>query len=430
MAAAIAHAPSVLGDTMKLDKGLDGGGPGYEDGNAAMAQNDGEKDPKLFNGQPEAQYVLQVLDACAQKLHVISVLTPALLKDKIIDAVDHELIVALKEHFQIGKENMHMLEHWKRTQRAEGYDPLSDEMKEEAKIVEELDLCLLDSTRTVARLLQQNSIVVRRLREIKGKRPTSSLDFMNTFARLRKLMHHKLKMTAEEERAMTDQLRDLRVREKEDTRKFLELTERLKEERNEHTQTISTKDHKIHRLHRQIEDLVKRTKRNRQAFDQKMKLEETMARDEYKNTEATLQKQTASVEKKLDDIMTENSTTFALLHRQLFHKSEHVHDKIKVYDTDMKEKHDQLTELQRVYDDEASELAKLREYFAVVDAENQRLYDETMEIRARRDRELVLERQQHYSACMIQKLFKAFFVRETKRKKREAKAATEGNEKK
>ena len=41
---------------------------------------------------------------------------------------------------------------------------------------------------------------MRRLREVADKRSARSLEFINTFARLRKLVLNRLRMTAEEER--------------------------------------------------------------------------------------------------------------------------------------------------------------------------------------------------------------------------------------
>jgi hypothetical protein len=388
-----------------------------------------EHDFNLIFGAVEAQWVLTVLDDCMAKLNISSYLTSAILKDKIVDAVDHNLIIALKEHFQLEKEFVDLSERLaadKLTNDAKSIGPKKrEEMNNQKKVLKELDMCLSDSTKTVCRLLQQNSIVVRRLREVKGKRAGGALEFMQVFGRLRKLIHHKLKMTAEEERAMNDQLQDLIGKEQDDTQKFLELTERLKEERNEHTQTISVKDQKIHRLDKQINDLVTRTKRERQLFKEKMRTEEEMGRDAFVNAEIELSKQLNIADTKLATEGKDNWHNEHLLHRQREHKADFVQDKIKLYDEDMMTKHKALLEMQQVYDEESKELAKLTEYFAVVDAENQRLEDEAADIRARRDEQLVLERRTHYSAVLIQKLFRAYGVRETKRKKREAAAAAE-----
>jgi hypothetical protein len=52
---------------------------------------------------------------------------------------------------------------------------------------------------------------VRRQREICAKRTAPSLEFVNNFDRLRKLIQNKLRLSAEEERAMQEQLEKLQV---------------------------------------------------------------------------------------------------------------------------------------------------------------------------------------------------------------------------
>jgi hypothetical protein len=91
-------------------------------------------------------------------------------------------VVALTEHFEVENQYTLLLEEHKQKIEDEGDFELDDKMQ---AMFSELDLCLSDSTRTVARLLKVNPLVVRRKREICAKRSASSLEFINTFARLR-----------------------------------------------------------------------------------------------------------------------------------------------------------------------------------------------------------------------------------------------------
>jgi len=66
-------------------------------------------------------------------------------------------------------------------------------------------------------------------------------------------------MSAEEERAVREQLERLQEEEEEDAKRFLELTEGLAVERSEHKATIEAKDRKVHRLRTQLETLALKT---------------------------------------------------------------------------------------------------------------------------------------------------------------------------
>ena len=136
---------------------------------------------------------------------------------------------------------------------------------------------------------------MRRLRELGLKRSSATLDFLNTFSRLRGLVHAKLRMTAEEERNMREQLAELKVLEEEDTHRFVELTERLAVERNEHEHALAEKERKITRLSAQIAQLTQRTQQERQMFEEKMREDNEAAEKAFKAAEKDLLKQLDSV---------------------------------------------------------------------------------------------------------------------------------------
>lgn len=235
----------------------------------------------------EAQWILSVLDDISHKLTLASLLTPEILKDKVCDSLDAELLLTLKEHFQVENQYHEFLDSdlWKQN----AHEPKNQEL------FRELDLCLADSTRTVTRLLKQHPALVRRLRELGLKRSSATLDFLNTFSRLRGLVHAKLRMTAEEERNMREQLAELKVLEEEDTHRFVELTERLAVERNEHEHALAEKERKITRLSAQIAQLTQRTQQERQMFEEKMREDNEAAEKAFKAAEKDLLKQLDSV---------------------------------------------------------------------------------------------------------------------------------------
>lgn len=351
----------------------------------------------------ESQWILSVLDDISNKLTLASFLHPDILKDRICETLDPEMLLTLKEHFQVENQYHEFLDSdlWK----------LNATEAKNQELFHELDLCLADSTRTVTRLLKQNPLLVRRLREVSGKRHPSTLDFINTFGRLRMLMHHKLRMTAEEERHMRDQLQELRLLEEEDTAKFIELTERLAVERNEHEQALASQDKKIHRLTQQIDQLKARTASERALFEEKMREENETAEKAFKATEKELLKQLESLQHQLEVDGNENFRSELLYHRKKNLRALDVTNLIEKYDQDMTLKHESVVDMEAVYAKEKAELDALTGYFETRDEEERKIREEHQRIREERDRELRVERRQQQAALLVQTLYKGYYAK-------------------
>jgi hypothetical protein len=360
-------------------------------------------------GAVEAQWILSALDDASAKLSLVSYLTPDILKDEIMDTIDHEMVVALKEHFEVEKQFRELLEEQKKKAELRLEEGEEVEIDEETQgMLNELDLCLSDSTRTVARLLKMNPLLVRRLREVCSKRQNSSLDFINTFARLRKLVYHKLRISAEEELAMKEQLEKLQEDEEEDKKRLQDLTDALAIERSDHKQELAAKDRKIMRLRKQLEQLTNKTKADRASFKKKMHTEAEAFDNVYETTKKGLTKQLETVEKKLDDDGGSHWSEEQSNHRKKFNRAKEVEALIIKYDCDMKEKQDAFTELTRVYGEEKEELAALSEYFGKVHKEKQRQEEELEALMHKLNHEMLEKRKKHEASILLQKLFKSF----------------------
>lgn len=369
-----------------------------------------DKDFNLMFSAVEAQWILTVLDDTLNKLSLSSYLTPDILKDRIMDAIDHETVVALKEHFEIEKSYTDILqEHMLEIQENDGKEV---EMgKDEKSLFESNSKMLEDSTRTVVRLLKMNPVLARRLRDICEKRTTSALDFINIFARLRKLIHDKLRMTAEEERAMKDQLEKLQEEDAEDSKRTKDLNEGLAVEKEEHKQALATKDRKIARLKDQIETLKVRTQADREEFEAKMQEQADVAQQVFEKSQEDLLQKLQTITDKLSADGQMHYAEEMKEHRKKFQDALQVEKLIEEYDYDMTEKHDNLTKLKKMYEEESEELQVLSEYFAEVDAELQRQAAEIADLTQRRDEELVVLRTKHQAAVLIQKLFRGFHTK-------------------
>jgi len=366
----------------------------------------GGKDWNLWNGQPEAQWILSVLDDCLTKLTLSSFLTPEILKDRaLFDRLSNgnpELYLTLQEHFNVEKQYQEFLESdvWK----------LAAHEARNQELFAELDMCLADSTRTVTRLLKQNPQIVRRMRELAGtKRSQQSLDFLHTFSRLRQLTHAKLRMSAEEERAIRDQLAELRALEEEDTAKFVDLTQRLAVERHEHESALAAKDAKIQRLTAQISQLTQRTEQERKMFMDKMKEENDNAERIFRQQEKELMKQLEAMTGQLQTDGEEHFRTELVYHRKKNLRAADVSQLIDKYDMDMQLKHESTVDMVAVHNKEKAELDALNGYFATVDAEARAIEEEKTRIRGARDRELQIERKQQQAALLVQTMYKGYY---------------------
>lgn len=388
-----------------------------------------DKDLNLIFSAAEAQWILTVLDDASNKLSLSSYLTQDILKDRIMDAIDHETVVAMKEHFDVEKQYFDMLQqHKQRIEANGGADvPMDEETFEQFN---SLELCLSDSTRTVVRLLKMNPVLARKLRDVCLKRDAAALEFINIFARLRKLIHEKLKMTAEEERDMKEQLASLKAEQAEDTSRFNELTEGLALLRSEHKQTLESKDRKIMRLRKQIENLKIKTQQETEAFEKKMEEEAQLALQMHEASKEELVKKLEEMKDKLKKDGDRNYAKEMKEHRKKFHSAEAVEKLIEKYDNQMKSKHFKLTQLKDMYKEESEELKVLTEYFTDVDAENKRQEEELAALTKRRDEELKVLRTQHQAAVLFQKMFRGFHAKAIAGGKKKKASKKDGKKKK
>jgi hypothetical protein len=192
-------------------------------------------------------------------------------------------------------------------------------------------------------------------------------------------------------------LQELRLLEEEDTAKFIELTERLAVERNEHEQALSSKDRKIQRLTQQIDQLRSRTASERALFEEKMREENDSAEKAFKSTERDLLKQLDSLQHQLETDGSENFRSELLYHRKKNLRALDVTNLIEKYDVDMTLKHESLD--------------ALTGYFESRDEEERKIHEEHQRIHEERDKELRVERRKQQAALLVQTLYKGYYAK-------------------
>lgn len=383
-----------------------------------VSATDREKDLNLIYSAPEAQWIVSVLDDTVQKLNLVSYLVPDVLEDPVMKELDPEVVIALRDHFEVEKKYLELLQ-----------SPEFSDDPNNSPLFQELDLCLADSTRTVARLLRANPLLAKRLKELGSRRSGGSLEFLNTYTRLRKLAVSKLLMTAEDERAVREQLKALAAKEQEDTKQLLELTKRLASERNEHLSALSLKDQKIERLKSQIAQLTLSVDRDRSDFERRMQASSDAAEAAFRAEEKELLKQLEGLNNQLANSGSDEFRNELAQHRKKYARSQEVAAAVAKYDEEMTQAHDSLEHLKKVYEAESKELKELSAYFDKLNAEKRRQAEEHAAIMQMRDMELLAERRRHDGAMVVQRLFGQFYEKWVAKNKKKKKNAKKGSSK-
>lgn len=383
--------------------------------------NHDSQDSLTYSGSVEGRWILSVLDDSANALNLLSHLTPDILQDRVMDSLDAESYAVLKDHFLVEAQ-------WHQLAGTDGFD-LSRANDQTRQLYADLDNCLADSVRSVARVLKRNPSLSNRLRELAPRRSAACLEFINTFGRLRKVMAHKLRMTAEDERAAREKLAEVRSKEEECRARLGELEGHLQRKRGDHRRVLEEKERKIEQLRHEIESLTRRTEHERAEFEREMHKEAENVAKIFKQTEGRLLKELAEAQSQLENDGAENYRRELGQHRKQRNMAEELEKKLALYDRDLSDKHNAITTLTDVYANEARELKRLDGYFEAVDAESRRQAEELATLRQARDAAVEEHRKQHQATALVQQLFfdhqKALAAAEARRKRKEKRDAKE-----
>jgi len=400
--------------------------------------SDKDKDVSLY--PVEAQWILNVLEDTATKLYLLSLLTPDIVDDKVMDELDHELVVVLREHFVVEAKYLELLDaRPKATDNALAHTEWSESL---APQLNEVDEILADSNRTLARLIKNTPRLQRRLREFGApnggadtthptattttanisRRPPQTVDFLATFDRLKDLMWYKLGLSAEQEKEMNDLLRELEASNRSDRARLEHMKQKLENDDKEHKKQLAQKDAKLKRLRETIEKVKQDTHDHRQAFEKHMNEKAQAADADYAREEKRLMDSL----KEMDALffgMDEEKLPKGYDHNQFLHwkkelqshgkrraASEMVQRAVDRYDDHMTEKHNALTHLTGVYETESKRLEELKKHFDAVDLEEHNVREEQKKIQIRRNQELHDDRRKHQTSHLMQKLFAGFGV--------------------
>jgi DNA repair exonuclease SbcCD ATPase subunit len=342
--------------------------------------------------------MLTILEDLAQKLPLTTMLNPDIMKDPITSTLDADMVIALKEHFQIEKQYEAALDI---IRNGEGNDNSLEQLRN-------LSDLLTDSTRIVTRLLKMNPALRNRLSQVCPVRSAPTVNFCASFNSLKRLLQTSLRMTADEERAMKEQLASLQAQEKQDHAKFVQMHDKLVLDKNEHREILAQKDSKINELQSQIANLKNDTKTKRMNREKREKEEiETSTR----NFEA-LEKQLKADLTKLETGLEQSTADYWGLEiqkqRQKALRKMEIELKINEYDKEMEEVHKKQLALHLTFAQESRELKKLNLYFDSRDQETERISEEVKRIQVNRDRVNNIQKRTFEDENLLQVVFAEF----------------------
>lgn len=376
-------------------------------------EDKGSKDDKDPNVRcaTEAQWMLTVLDDLNLKLNLTTFLTPDVLKDQIVTTLDADMVVRLREHFHFEK---HFEVDLELVKSGDGNENSAEQLNSNSEV-------LKDSTRMITRLLKMSPALMRRLRELtQPKRSEAAHYFLMAFQNYKKLMQVKLRMTADEERAVKDHLDQLQQQEKHDHARFVALHDKLALDRSEHREILLQKDIKIQELQSQISQLKSETKLTRAMREKREKDEMENSTRTFERDEKKLKADITKLEQQLESNLGVQFDEEMKQQRLKAARKKDIDFKIAQYDADMDEKHKKQLEQSLDFAKESRELKKLMVYFDMRDEETMRQEMELKKIIESRTRELRVEKRNTEDQMLIQEIYAGFV-------KMKAKADTAAN---
>lgn len=348
-----------------------------------MEEKEGVKDNLVTM---EAQWIVTVLNDCVTNMSMLSLLTPEIMKEAVFRTLPPETIILVQDYFALEQTCL----------VADGRDLSPDTIAEFA-----------DVTRSVVRVLKSSLPLLETLKELSATRATPTIEFISLFSRLKSLLLSKLQLTAEEERAVKQELDSVRKHIEEGEARLAEQTRQLEDITKQHQQIVEARDDKIERLKQAIIDVNRDADAKRAASEAKQKADNEEALRNFLEQEKLLSAQLAKAQTTLRARSEENWHNEQAQHRQIGRREKDVSDLLQAYDAEMTQKHRRIQDLQAAHEKERNELRTLSHYLAEVAAEKRRFEEEIAQIRAVRDEELVVERRRQATSGLVLRMFQS-----------------------
>ncbi|KAJ4454208.1 hypothetical protein PAPYR_11157 [Paratrimastix pyriformis] len=390
--------------------------------------------------QIEAERVISVLEDAHLKLTNLSfvqldlipqpeMLTPLLGEENEMIAhtiLEHKMLEDQYEDLFIQSKELRAPQHKKARDTQTELKTMSDSIK--------------DSTRNIARLLQDHGDVVKRLQHIVNEVPGSSearapfAKFFTCFYDLRLLAQDKLQTTVEQERDKHKKLEDIDTKAKKVSLDKTNLEKELTSERRKHETESRMLDDTIHKLDLELQELSTRYQGAKKQLEQMRATQSSDDLAQHESTMRALEEQRKRREEELvshtaDDRLHEKELrnkkriTEEGIEHQIRSYEKLIQDKQAEYDTKKKMVADDIKEIE-----ELSQQADVRERRKRLDAYKKR--DEENEAREKKE----LAERFARSVAILQNLFRrrrdTRIVEALKKKRGKSRKGKKGGKKK
>lgn len=381
----------------------------------------GEQEKHMIRMPSEAQWMLSVLDDISAKLALVSHLTPEIMKDKLIDALDPDVVIALRVHFQIEKQFENLLQ-----QKASQGSALnaSESLAEEESPASldaqlaEVAVCALDSVRTVADILADNALLVRRMRELRTDAGQSSrAAFLHVMGRLRAVTAGQLRLTADEQHSLQTQLAGFAQREAEDQKRFCALSDQLASHRARHAQVLQGQHARIAQLRQEVDAVRAHSASASEQLSSALTSGTEAIASAGAAEEQRLARELQALQAKLETGAGDHYRTQAQRLRQRDLRLGEVASTIAGYDEQMRRQQNQLRKLALATDRDARTSTTLQKWLDSAAEHSEATAAAHSTLCMNRELEAVEERRRHDNRAVAQELHAGFLARKAQEEK-------------
>jgi len=375
----------------------------------------------------EAQRIMLILDETFIKLSLLSLIPGGQMPE---DEVLPELIGP--EIHQVLREQALLEQQYESVS-----NPASNEPVKGLPDFETLDDELRHSSRVVSRMLTEDRAIVDKVEASMGgfERDASMMKFLDTFKELKHQIFQKMSTSVEEEKSKEDFYLEVSAREEKASQMLRALHKDLKAEKAEHENEVASLDETISKLRAEIDHIKSSTSADMKSLEETTRAQEDDDKAAFGSKKEQLTLQLATLKTELAETSKRNRDAEEQLRKRKIKNEGEVQAWISRYDSEVREKVNQIKAIRKEYDEEKRQLRWYEEYFDRVDKEQQLKSAEQRKLEEERAKEEAQKAMLNHAASMIQRIFRGRVARRElekakKGKKKKGKKGGKGKKKK
>ncbi|KAF4073426.1 hypothetical protein AMELA_G00258570 [Ameiurus melas] len=353
----------------------------------------------------EAQRIINVLDECAHKIDVVSLLPRELVRpERVFQELGGTAVESLREHLRLSDQYRSL----------QDTDTGNDEL---------LVRAVQDSLRNFQRHVrpheeaQPAKAALREAGPIIEEDQKAVQELGAGLQGFRDMLMERLMTTPQEEQERRRHGQEVKERQQRNVELLRTLEQEMRAATEHRDTVIATKDGEI----RHMQDSLHQMERAWEEFVQQVqKKAEQQHQSDLKNSELKrpqLQEEANQLRAQLDRLITQHREREAMMRKKNNKLETEIENWIQKYDVEMEEKQAKLERLTQTYAEEQAELCELQERFAVLELEYTQIVEERRRERERKEEEERERQVKSRAAVVIQALWRGWRVRQALKKK-------------